>query len=319
MSDSADRSAFTTPSVAFVIYESYLQPTSLFAVDVAARRARLLTSIPAQFDASRYRTEQYWTVSKDGTRVPYFLIRRRSFQANGKAPTLMHGYGAAGALMTPRYDGLRGRLWLEHGGVYVEANIRGGGEFGPDWHVTGVNRLHTYEDFIAVAQDLIRRKITSAKHLGIRGHSMGGLLVGVTLTLRPELFNAAIIENPQDLDLIYAMMKFPDRATEFGSINIPKVRAFLERISPYHNLKRRDGFPAPLVKTSTNDAATMVFGPRKYVAKLASLDMPYFYYESPEGGHSCGVTPQQVALCQALVYTYLAERLMDRHPATKAK
>jgi len=160
--------------IGLVQYESYLQPPVLYAVDVVSRKASLVRAKPAAFSASRFVTEQLWAVSRDGIRVPYFVVRPRSLMLNSKNPTLMHGYGSGGALTTPQYDGMLGQGWLEQGGVYVVANIRGGGELGPNWQVRGVGRKHTYEDFIAVAEDLIRRKITSTKHLGVQGFSMGG-------------------------------------------------------------------------------------------------------------------------------------------------
>jgi prolyl oligopeptidase len=303
--------------IALVGFESYLQPLTLFSVDTNTARVTRLSQRPDLFRSSDLVTEQLWASSKDGTRVPYFVVRHTALQLNGKAPTLLRAYGNGGAVQLPVYDPVLGKLWLEKGGVYVRAQIRGGGELGPAWHVTKLERRRTYEDFIAVAEDLIRRRITSPSHLGIQGHSMGGCLVGVMLNERPDLFSAAISMNGV-LDQLggYALVngtkvfhaRAPGAERMWGSLDVPEERAFLERTSPYQNLQRRADSPPPLIMTSTNDSIP-AFEARKYVAKLASFSMPYFFYESPEGGHGFGVTPQQVALHDTLVYEYLAMRL----------
>lgn len=295
----------------FVRYESFLQPPTVYAVDVAANRATPIKSLPPQFDANRYVTEQLEATSRDGTRVSYFLVRPKTFKANGRAPTLMHGYGYQGFSQFPYYSGFLGRLWLDEGGVYVLANIRGGGEFGPAWHVTKTQRQLVYDDFIAVAEGLIRRRITSPRHLGIRGMSAGGLLMGVMLTQRPDLFNAAVVEVPVldllDDNLLGGRARF---AVELGSLDIPEERAFLERTSPYQNLRKRDDFPVPFLVTSTTDEKAHPAFARKFGAKMEALGMPFLYYESAEGGHNVWSTPQQHAMYEALFYTYLAQQLM---------
>lgn len=305
-------------STAFVVHQGFLEPPALYAIEVGERRAAKLRSLPAQFDATRYVVKQLEATSQDGTKVPYFLVQSRDLRPEANTPTVIHAYGASGAVELPTYDGILGRLWLSRGGAYVLANIRGGGELGVKWHVTKTERRHTYDDFIAVAEDLIRRKITAPRHVGIRGHSYGGLLVGVVLNERPDLFHAAVLENPV-LDLIGAeelrngvrVRSAQDALykAEIGSLEVPEERVFMEQTSPYQNLEAREAFPIPFISTSTTDVYVSPGMARKYAARLASMSMPFFFYENPEGGHAAWSTPPQRARYEALVYTYLWDRL----------
>ena len=225
--------------VAYVTYEDFLQPDTLYEVDVATRRAEPIKNLPAKFDGSRYVTEQFEAVSRDGTRVPYFIVRPKSFTAKGEAPTLLYAYGGFQVSMTPYYTATIGQLWLEQGGVFVLANIRGGGEFGPAWHQAGLKtkRQVVYDDFIAVAEDLVKRRVTSPRRLGIMGGSNGGLLMGVALTQRPELFRAAVVQVPL-LDMLryHLLLAGASWVDEYGSPDVPEERAWLEQLSPYHRL-----------------------------------------------------------------------------------
>jgi prolyl oligopeptidase len=304
--------ALSDPSASslFVSYQSFLQPPTLYEVDLKQARAKAIKQLPEQFDASQYVTEQLQARSADGTAIPYFLVRPKAFEAQGNAPTLMSGYGAFGMPELPEYSGTLGRLWLEQGGVYVLTNIRGGGEFGPSWHVVRTERRRTYEDFIAIAEDLIRRKITSPRRLGMQGLSAGGMLMGVMLTSRPDLFHAALVEVPV-LDLLRDyQLSGATVLGEFGSPEVPEERAFLESISPYGKLQYREDFPVPFLLTSTTDAQAHPGHARKFAAKMQSLKMPYYYYESREGGHAIATTPEGRAQLQALRFTYLANRLI---------
>jgi prolyl oligopeptidase len=299
---------------AFVTYQSLVQPIAIYAADAATGRVRLLRSEAAGFDNSRFVTEQFEAVSHDGTRVPYFVVRARDLKHDGSSPTLLRGYGGFGFPQYPMYSAAVGHLWLVQGGTYVLANIRGGGEFGPAWHKAAVraNRQRSYDDFIAVAEDLIRRRITSPRRLGIEGMSNGGLLVGVMLNQRPELFHAAVAKVPLfDLlrrDLVRAGGL---AASEYGSLDIPEERAFLERTSPYQNVRARPDFPVPLVMTATNDDNVHPANARKYVAKMLDLGMPVFFYEAEEGGHSASITPAGRAENDAIEFVYLARMLAD--------
>lgn len=309
---------------AFVLFEDFLSPDTLFSVDSRASRATRVRSLPAFFDAAKFDSMQYEAISRDGTKVPYFVVKPKGVALDGTAPTLLYGYGGFQVSMTPNYSGTVGKLWLERGGVYVLANIRGGGEFGPAWHQAGLktNRQVIYDDFIAVAEDLVSRKITSPRRLGIMGGSNGGLLMGVMLTQRPELFNAVVVQVPL-LDMVnFAnanMLAGASWVAEYGDPRLgadgkpthPDERAFLERLSPYQNLRKRPDFPTPFIVTSTKDDRVTPAHARKFGARMEELGMPFYYYENIDGGHSAAANLQEAAKRIALEYTYLAERLMD--------
>ena len=303
-----------TESQAFAVFEDFLTPSTLYTLDNRATRARALRSLPAQFDASPYVSEQYEAVSRDGTRVPYFVLRRRDMPFNGQNPTLLYAYGGFQASYTPAYSPNVGKLWLDRGGVYVLANIRGGGEFGPAWHQAGLrtHRQVIYDDFYAVERDLVDRRITSPRRLGIMGGSNGGLLMGVMLNQHPEMINAAVVQVPL-LDMLRydQLLAGASWVDEYGSPSNPEERAFLETISPYQNLRRRDDFPMPLVVTSTKDDRVHPGHARKYVARMLELGMPVLYYENIDGGHAAAANLNEAARRRSLEYTYLMQRLMD--------
>ncbi len=303
-----------TESEAFAVYEDFLTPDTLYALEGAATTARAVRSLPAQFDASPYVTEQFEATSRDGTRAPYFVLRRRDMAMNGQNPTLLYAYGGFQVSMTPGYSPNIGKLWLDRGGVYVSANIRGGGEFGPAWHQAGLrtNRQVIYDDFYAVQRDLVERRITSSRRLGIMGGSNGGLLMGVMLNQHPEMVRAAVVQVPL-LDMLRydQLLAGASWVDEYGSPSDPEERAFLERITPYQNLRVRDDFPLPLVLTSTKDDRVHPGHARKYVARMTELGMPVLYYENIDGGHSAAANLNEAARRRALEYTYLMQRLMD--------
>ena len=299
---------------AFVTYEDFLQPATLYRVAVATVTATPIKSLSAKFAAERFTVEQLLATSKDGTQVPYFVVRPKDFVANGAAPTLLYGYGGFDVSMLPGYLATTGKLWLEQGGVYVLANIRGGGEFGPAWHEAGLktHRQVVYDDFIAVAEDLIARRITSTRRLGIEGGSNGGLLMGVMLTQRPELFRAAVVQVPL-LDMLRfdKLLAGASWVDEYGSPQVPQERAWLAQMSPYQNLKYARDYPEIFILTSTKDDRVHPGHARKYAAKLAALDMPFLYYENIDGGHSAAADLRERARRLALEFVYLSERLID--------
>ncbi|MFN3463978.1 MAG: prolyl oligopeptidase family serine peptidase [Terricaulis sp.] len=303
-----------TESRAFAVFEDFLTPDTVYALDNRATTARALRSLPAQFDSSPYISEQFEAVSADGTRVPYFVLRRRDVAFNGENPTLLYAYGGFQVSMTPAYSPNVGKLWLDRGGVYVLANIRGGGEFGPAWHQAGLrtNRQVIYDDFYAVERDLVERRITSPRRLGIMGGSNGGLLMGVMLNQHPEMINAAVVQVPL-LDMLRydRLLAGASWIDEYGSPSNAEERAFLETITPYQNLRRRDDFPVPFVVTSTKDDRVHPGHARKYVARLQELGMPVLYYENVDGGHAAAANLNEAARRRALEYTYLMQRLMD--------
>ncbi|QGZ95350.1 prolyl oligopeptidase family serine peptidase [Terricaulis silvestris] len=303
-----------TDERAFAVYEDHLTPSTLYALENRATTARRIRSLPPQFDASPYVAEQFEATSRDGTRVPYFVVRRRDMPLNGENPTLLWAYGGFQVSYTPTYSPNVGKLWLDNGGVYVLANIRGGGEFGPAWHQAGLrtNRQVIFDDFYAVEQDLVNRRITSPRRLGIMGGSNGGLLMGVMLNQHPEMINAAVVQVPL-LDMLRydQLLAGASWVDEYGSPSNPTERAFLEQISPYQNLRAREDFPLPFVLTSTKDDRVHPGHARKYVARMIELGMPVLYYENIDGGHSAAANLNEAARRRALEYTYLMRRLMD--------
>ncbi|WP_337188409.1 prolyl oligopeptidase family serine peptidase [Phenylobacterium sp.] len=293
---------------------SFLTPSSQWLADAAGGQAEQLRALPARFDASRFVTEQHWATSKDGVKVPYFVVRAKDIQYDGSNPTLLYAYGGFLVSQTPAYAATVGKLWLEKGGVYVVANIRGGGEFGPRWHNAGLklNRMRVYDDFFAVSEDLIARKITSPKKLGIMGGSNGGLLMGVALTKRPELYNAVVIQVPL-FDMIgYAHIGAGSSwIGEYGDPAVPEERTMLMSYSPYQNLKPGQPYPKVFIETSTKDDRVHPAHARKAAARLKEYGYDYLYYENMDGGHAAAANLNERALRQALEFTYLAQRLMD--------
>lgn len=292
----------------------YLSPTSQWLADAGSGATERLRSLPPRFDAANMVAEQNWAVSKDGTRIPYSVIRRKDAPMDGSNPTLLYAYGGFLVSQTPAYVATPGKLWLEKGGIYVVANIRGGGEFGPRWHNAGLklDRMRVYEDFFAVSEDLIRRGYTSPRRLGIMGGSNGGLLMGVALTKRPELYNAVVIQVP-----LFDMIRYTQIGAgaswvgEYGDPAIPAEREMLLSYSPYQNLKAGQPYPQVFIETSTKDDRVHPAHARKAAARLKALGYDYLYYENIDGGHAAAANLNERALRQALEYTYLMQRLMD--------
>lgn len=298
----------------FLTVTSFLTPPSLLAGNAATAQLTPSKAEPPMFDASNDTVEQLYATSKDGTRIPYFVVHPKNMKLNGQNPTLLNAYGGFEVSMTPTYSGTRGRLWLEKGGVFVLANIRGGGEFGPAWHEAGLktHRQRIYDDFYAVAEDLIARKITSTPRLGIIGGSNGGLLMGVEMTQHPSLYHAIVIQVPL-LDML-RYEKIEAGASwvgEYGSVSVPAERAFLEKISPYNQLKPGVQYPEPFIFTTTADDRVGPEHARKFAAKMEEFHEPFLYDEITEGGHGAGADLKQEAHTWAETYTYLAQKLMD--------
>jgi len=292
----------------------FLTPPSQWLADAAAGKPERLAVMPERFDARGMKVEQFWATSKDGTRVPYFVVSKKDLKLDGSNPTLLYAYGGFLVSQTPAYAQTVGKLWLEKGGVYVVANIRGGGEFGPRWHNAGLklNRMRVYDDFFAVSEDLIARKITSPRKLGIMGGSNGGLLMGVALTRRPELYNAVVIQVP-----LFDMIGYTHIGAgaswvgEYGDPAIPEERAMLMSYSPYQNLKAGQPYPKVFIETSTKDDRVHPAHARKAAARLKDLGYDYLYYENIDGGHAAAANLNERAMRQALEYAYLMQRLMD--------
>jgi len=302
-------------NLAFVGASGFLDPSALWLADAATDSLSLAKTLPPKFDAAGDTVEQLEATSSDGTKIPYFVVHRRDLKYDGSTPSLLTAYGGFQVSNTPHYLGVVGKLWLERGGAYVVANIRGGGEFGPDWHEAGigVKRQIIYDDFAAVAKDLIARKITSPRRLGIEGGSNGGLLVGVEFIQHPQLWNAVVIQVPL-LDMI-RISKIAAGASwqgEYGDVNAdPAVMAFWLKTSPYQNLKAGVRYPEPFIFTTTKDDRVGPQHARKFAARIEEMGLPFYYYENTEGGHGAGADLKQAAHTTALTMTYLHEKLMN--------
>ena len=304
-----------TSNRALMTVTNFLTPPSLWLADASTGEAREIMRQPPKFDASNLVAEQREATSSDGTKIPYFLVHRKDIRLDGNNPTLLYAYGGFEVSQTPSYSATTGKLWLENGGVYALANIRGGGEFGPAWHEAGLGtkRQIIYDDFAAVAKDLIATHVTSPRRLGIRGGSNGGLLMGVEFTQHPELWHAVIIDVPL-LDMI-RISKIAAGASwegEYGSVeDDPAVRAFWEKTSPYQNLKAGTAYPTPFIFTTTKDDRVGPQHARKFAARMEEMGLPFYYYENTEGGHAAGANLRQTAHTNALEMTYLTRKLMD--------
>ena len=291
----------------FLNYQDFLTPSNLYYVTDEQDRLKA-KKLPAFFDSSRLEVKQSEAISKDGTRIPYFLVQSKGMKMDGSNPTLLYGYGGFESSSLPYYSGTLGTAWLERGGVYALANIRGGGEFGPKWHRSALkeNRQRCYDDFIAVAEDLIKHKITSPRHLGIMGGSNGGLLVGAVFTQRPDLFNAVVCQVPLlDMKRYNKLLAGASWMAEYGNPDIPEEWAYIQKYSPYHNVFPDKKYPQVFFYTSTKDDRVHPGHARKMVAKMEDMGHKVYYYENMEGGHAAAVTNRQRALKEALTYTYL--------------
>jgi prolyl oligopeptidase len=298
----------------FVSTQGFLVPPTLSLADADSATLTTLKSAPAKFDASRDVTEQYEATSADGTKIPYFITRPRDMKLDGSNPTIMLGYGGFQVSLNPAYKPEMGKLWLERGGVFVQANIRGGGEFGPDWHQAALkeNRQRAFDDFAAVARDLEQRGVTSPRRLGIYGRSNGGVLTSVSITQHPELFNAAVIESP-----LVDMLRYQDLPAgaswigEYGDPRIPADAAFIARYSAYQQLRPGAAYPRVYLTTNTRDDRVHPGHARKFAARLGDLGYDHLYYEDTAGGHSNDADPVANARRWARHYVYLSQQLMD--------
>ncbi len=296
----------------FMIVTDYVSPTRLFLGSVHGGELEELKRLPSLFDSEGLAIRQHEATSLDGTRIPYFEVAREGLPADGRNATLLYGYGGFEIALVPTYQPTVGAAWLEAGGVYVVAGIRGGGEFGPRWHQAALkaNRHKAYEDFIAVAEDLVRRGVTSPGHLGIMGGSNGGLLMGNMLTMRPELFGAIVCQVPLlDMRRFHELLAGASWMGEYGNPDAPEDWDFIRSFSPYHNLDEHASYPHILFTTSTRDDRVHPGHARKMVAKMLAQGHQVLYYENTEGGHAGAADNKQRAFMSALAYIFLANEL----------
>jgi prolyl oligopeptidase len=306
-------SADKTGEIMFTVTD-FLNPTTLYYSE-EGETPSVIKRAPARFDASGMEVEQLEATSKDGTKVPYFLVKPEGMAMTGETPTLMYGYGGFQVSQLPSYRSVLGKLWLERGGAFVLTNLRGGGEFGPAWHQSAQreNKQRTWDDFIAIGQDLVARGFTRPERLGIEGGSQGGLLVGTAITQAPEAFGAAIIAVP-----LFDMLRLPligagaSWVGEYGDPRIPEQQEWIRAYSPYQKLAAGVDYPTPFLWASTADDRTHPSHARKGAARLKELGQPYYYFEDTVGGHSGGVDNEQRAKLEALQYVYLMQQLMDQ-------
>ena len=288
----------------------FLSPTTLSIAEIGSK-PEVLKSNPVFFDGSKDVIEQHFATSKDGTKVPYFLVRPKDLKFDGKAPTLLYGYGGFEVSLTPSYSGSIGKAWLEKGGVYALANIRGGGEYGPRWHQAALkaNRHKAYEDFAAIADDLVARKITAPAHLGTMGGSNGGLLMGNMLTQYPEKFGAIVVQVPLlDMKRYSHLLAGASWMAEYGNPDTSDWD-YIQTFSPYHLFDANKTYPATLFTTSTKDDRVHPAHARKLMAKMEAAGKDVRYYENIEGGHGGAANNAQSAHMNALAYTFLWEQL----------
>jgi len=304
----------------FVQFQSFTTPPTLYYVQANSQNPEKMKAQEATFDGSKFAVDQFWATSNDGTKVPYFIVMKKGTPMDGKNPTHIFSYGGFRNSLTPSYSGsyeqlsgAYGKLWLERGGVFVVANIRGGGEFGESWHQAALreNHVKSFEDFEAIARDLFTRKITSPKHLGIEGRSNGGLLVLALMIRHPELYGAIICGSPLvDMLRYHKLLAGASWMAEYGDPEVPADRKFLETYSPYQLLKKDQKYPPVFFYASTRDDRVHPGHGRKAVAKMIELGYnDTFYYENTEGGHGASSTNEQLAYRLALAYTHLWQHL----------
>lgn len=300
----------------------FLTPPTVRRGVLGSESHREAKSSASFFDEYAYTVEQHWAVSADGTRVPYFQVSARDLTLDGSNPTVLSGYGGFEHARLPMYSGVVGRAWLEQGGVYAVANIRGGGEYGPAWHRAALkeNRPRAYEDFAAVAHDLIERGVTTAGWLGCEGRSNGGLLVGNMLTRYPELFGAVVCGVPLlDMRRYTKLSAGASWMAEYGNPDDPAEWAFIRGFSPYHNVRPGTPYPAVLLYAATSDDRVGPVQARKMAALLQSEGVPdVWYYENTDGGHGGSVDNRSTAELQAAIWEFLARSLAEpgeRHGA----
>lgn len=299
----------------FLTSSNFLTPSNLAYSSFSTTKKmplEVLKSAPKFFDAAGLVVNQHEATSKDGTKIPYFLVSRKDIKLDGKNPTLLYGYGGFEVSLTPNYSALAGAAWMEKGGVYAIANIRGGGEFGPKWHQAALKdkRHRAYEDFAAVAEDLVKRKITTPERLGAMGGSNGGLLMGNMLTLYPQDFGAIVCQVPLlDMQRYHKLLAGASWMAEYGNPDEPKEWEFIQTFSPYHNVSNGTKYPRTLFTTSTRDDRVHPGHARKMVAKMHEMGHDVLLYENIEGGHGGAADNKQSAFMQALAYTFLWKQL----------
>jgi prolyl oligopeptidase len=293
----------------YYVFSNFITPATLFYSDGTSNK--VIKKQKEYFDTDGLEVKYEEVKSKDGTLIPYFIVHKKDIKLDGSNPTLVYAYGGFNISQRPSYKKEAGIGWLEKGGVYVVACIRGGGEFGPSWHKAALKekRQNAYDDFYSVCENLIDKKITSPDHLGAFGWSNGGLMAGVVATQRPDLFNAVIIGAPLlDMKRFSHMLAGASWMGEYGDPDTDDWE-FIKKYSPYHNIHKDKEYPEVLFMTSTKDDRVHPAHARKMAARMMEQGHPILYYETVEGGHSASSTNDQAAFNSALMYSYLWSKL----------
>ncbi|MDZ8118498.1 prolyl oligopeptidase family serine peptidase [Pontiella agarivorans] len=296
----------------FFTHESALRARALYFSEKPGSEIVKMKSMPEFFDPSGFEVKLHEAVSKDGTKIPYSVVFPKAGKMDGTTPTLLYGYGGFEVSLRPFYSPVMGSTWLANGGAFAVANIRGGGEFGPAWHDAArkENKQKSYDDFIAVSEDLIKHGYASPETLGIQGGSNGGLLVGAVTMQRPDLFRAVICEVPLlDMKRYHKLLAGASWMAEYGDPDNPDEWAYIKKYSPYQKLYKDRKYPKVFFKTTTRDDRVHPGHARKMAAKMKSMGHPVFYFENTEGGHGAGVTNEQRAQSTAISYVYLLKML----------
>jgi prolyl oligopeptidase len=296
----------------FFEFVDFITPSTLYYADAGKNTFQVHQSLPAYFDASKYMVKQYQAKSKDGTMIPYFMVSGKEMKHDTTNPTLVYAYGGFEISQQPFYGSAYGIAWLDNGGVFVLANIRGGGEFGPKWHQDGMKekRQNVFDDLYAVSEDLISKKVTSPKHLGVMGGSNGGLLVGVAFTQRPDLYNAVVCQVPLlDMQRYNKLLAGASWTGEYGNPDVPEEWEYIRKYSPYQNLREGMNYPEVFFYTSTRDDRVHPGHARKMAARMNEMGYKTYYYENTEGGHAGSSTNEQRARSNALTFSYLLMKL----------
>ncbi len=296
----------------FLTVTDFLTPSTVYFRQAGTKKNQKVKNLPAFFDAKGLVVKQHEATSKDGTRIPYFVVIAENAKLDGKNPTLLYGYGGFQVSQVPGYSATVGHAWLNRGGVYVVANLRGGGEFGPRWHQAALKekRQKAFDDFIAVAEDLIARKITTPRHLAINGGSNGGLLVAAVMLQRPELFRAVVCSVPLlDMQRYHKLLAGASWMSEYGNPDEANDWNIIKTYSPYQNVVKEKKYPKVFFNTSTRDDRVHPGHARKMVAKMLEQNHDVLYYENIEGGHGAAANNKQQAYRSALIYSFLLQEL----------
>ena len=296
-----------------VSYQSFLTPSALYLIN-GDEQPEAIKALAPQFDAEPYLVEQQFVSSADGTSIPYYIVRAADAPMDGSTPTRLTAYGGFELSRTPAYVSAQSQVWLQQGGAYVLANIRGGGEYGPQWHQTALleNRQRVFDDFIAVAEDIIERGLTSPAHLGITGGSNGGLLVTAAMVQRPDLYNAIISAVPLiDMLRYHLLLAGASWTAEYGNPDIPAHYDFISEYSPFQNVRADADYPEIFLWTNPKDDRVHPGHARKMAARMLEQGHELIYFENAEGGHGGGANLGQLAVTQAMEVIYLLQKLDD--------